>query len=386
MKIMCLSISWIRAKGFNVVGFLFATFLVCLITAWLLKTFWLLLLAAFFALVLLAYFAKGIRNSVISIAAIVLTLSIAELLLNSFSIGDETDNYFDSKSSYAAGGYFHKNTDLGYQPTTGKHTSRKLMSNGKVIYDVTYTIGPDGFRVTNQSLLSKGRINFFGGSFVFGEGLNDDETLPYYLTKALNTNVQNFGVHGYGVHQALAIMEREQPPNGDVNILLTGPWHALRSACKRSYTRGTPRYLLQSENRLLVREGRCPGYGLISDVLHESKIFLLLQRIRGKKNITNKDIELYVELINRMHELSKSRNQKFIVAFIKNFETSLQSTSYSNDDIIEFLASMSDDFVDVTLGDSRDELMRKYYIHELDHHPSSIANFERAKLISTLFN
>ena len=51
-------------------------------------------------------------------------------------------------------------------------------------------------------------------------------------------------MHGYGLHQALYNIEQgltSQSLTG-INILLTAPWHALRSACKPAYAGGTPKY------------------------------------------------------------------------------------------------------------------------------------------------
>ena len=87
-------------------------------------------------------------------------------------------------------------------PRPGKWTAKKMLKDNpqKMVYDVTYTIDVNQRRVTpTDSKLSKykGKINVFGGSWVFGEGLNDNETLPYYLQKSFpDYKVTNFGFHG----------------------------------------------------------------------------------------------------------------------------------------------------------------------------------------------
>ncbi len=52
-------------------------------------------------------------------------------------------------------------------------------------------------------------VLFFGGSFTFGEGLNDNETMPYSVGIKMKGKYQvyNFGFHGYGPHQMLSAIE-----------------------------------------------------------------------------------------------------------------------------------------------------------------------------------
>ena len=52
------------------------------------------------------------------------------------------------------------------------------------------------------------RINFFGGSQTFGEGLNDDETIPALVQKKTRVHrVYNYAYRGYGPHQMLRMIE-----------------------------------------------------------------------------------------------------------------------------------------------------------------------------------
>lgn len=54
------------------------------------------------------------------------------------------------------------------------------------------------------------RIAIVGDSFTFGDEVNDDQTLPYYLERFLNaTEVLNFGVSGYGVDQMVLRLEED---------------------------------------------------------------------------------------------------------------------------------------------------------------------------------
>ena len=85
----------------------------------------------------------------------------------------------------------------------------KVMDKNKLVYLATYHLNKDGWRVTPEAPKAKKAIACFGDSFTFGLGLNDEESYPYKLGKTLGSNykVLNFGIGGWGPHQALALIE-----------------------------------------------------------------------------------------------------------------------------------------------------------------------------------
>ena len=74
-----------------------------------------------------------------------------------------------------------------------------------------YTIGPNGLRVSPpyEEVADVPCALFFGGSFTFGTGVEDDEALPYVagILSEGKYRVYNFGYRGYGPHQMLAALE-----------------------------------------------------------------------------------------------------------------------------------------------------------------------------------
>jgi len=99
---------------------------------------------------------------------------------------------------------------LGYRPAPNQRATRRRTQGSAVLYDVVYTIGPAGWRVSTPPGPDAPRSRFiavFGDSFVFGSGLQDHETLPVQLaTLAPDHRAYNFGVPGYGPQQNLAIV------------------------------------------------------------------------------------------------------------------------------------------------------------------------------------
>ena len=101
---------------------------------------------------------------------------------------------------------------LGYGPRPGvRVVSRKTVGN-QLIYDVDYTISDRRVRVTRGNPNGDTWL-FMGCSLMFGEGVNDDETLPAYFSADLGyqANVVNLGFHGYGPHQMLRSLELDLP-------------------------------------------------------------------------------------------------------------------------------------------------------------------------------
>jgi hypothetical protein len=139
------------------------------------------------------------------------------------------------KGSYKAGGYMiDGDPELGYIILPGKRivTSVLKSPNKSVIYDVKYTINQYGLR--QVSTPPNGRpsdeskpIFFFGDSFTFGEGVNDQDTLPQQFSVLSGLRAVNFGVHGYGPHQILRELETARPrivePRDPLAIVYTLP-------------------------------------------------------------------------------------------------------------------------------------------------------------------
>ena len=113
------------------------------------------------ALMAVAALTSFLRNTVITLISIVITLAIAETALGYLPalIAKKPDTgintakdksiyaYFDSAQTYNTPAYWHLGP-FGSQPKPGIFTAKKVASNGDVLYDTVFTIGPDGFRVT----------------------------------------------------------------------------------------------------------------------------------------------------------------------------------------------------------------------------------------------
>ena len=157
----------------------------------------------------------------------------------------------------------HTDDLLGYAPARDSRvTSRKYYGN-ELLYDVVYTINSDGLRIALPVDGAELRdcVVFFGDSITFGEGVNDDDTLPYQV--GLKTGgrypIYNFAFSGYGPHQMLSSLlsgrvDQTVRCRPMAFIYLAIPEHVARVAGLTFWDPHGPRYEL-TENGEVVRRG-----------------------------------------------------------------------------------------------------------------------------------
>jgi len=163
------------------------------------------------SIIWLVFFAVGAikpgkkwrRLACINLAALAFVIAALEL---SFSF----DPVVRSEGSRLAG-YSTPHEVLGYGAPKSYETTYRRYSDDTLVYDVTYSTDEHGLRVPprigdpNEAHC----VLFFGGSFTFGEGLENEEAMPYRvgLLGQGRLRVYNFAYHGYGPHQMLAALE-----------------------------------------------------------------------------------------------------------------------------------------------------------------------------------
>lgn len=281
--------------------------------------------------------------------------------------------------------YFWRTSEAyGVLPSKGAYRARKIATSGEVVYDVIYTVGADGFRLMPEpDDAAIGGVYFLGGSATFGEGLNDDQTLPrHFSTHEPGRKVHNKADSGWGLHQVYALWTDEIEEPGATIIVQTAPWHADRAACIPKFSGLSPRYEMIDGD--LLRTGRCRTWfdsKILSSMMLKSS---LLQRLYDLSNRQNRAarMELYLGMLDRMNQLATDRGQCFVVAFNKALDIYLRETGYTNDQVIGSLIELGIDVVDTTLADKKEDLDLQYYIVG-DGHPSNEANRVKADLLST---
>ena len=103
-----------------------------------------------------------------------------------------------------------KNTPLfGYRLLSDRHVVATMKKNSEIIWHATYSIDKYGRRTTPVDNADDRKFFavFLGCSFTFGEGVNDDETLPFYTGRyAPEYMPYNYGIPGHGANSMLHMM------------------------------------------------------------------------------------------------------------------------------------------------------------------------------------
>lgn len=207
-------------------------------------------------LILLAMEVKNTKAKVIiaNLTAIPLAIFIGE------SIGGIFETYKNDPILYKSpevrtNQIFEYRKYIGFVLRKNVSTRAYRKFGDYTAYNVIYTADKNGLRLTPSSNDKSDKcIMFFGCSFVYGVGLNDNETLPYLFGISSNKKykIYNFGMGGYGPHQMLSMLE-----HGSYDNLLNG--------CKEN----TAVYVALSDHARriagLTVQGKGPKYALVNN-------------------------------------------------------------------------------------------------------------------------
>ncbi len=275
---------------------------------------------------------------------------------------------------------------LGYAPLKNITGSVIKRYRDELIYNAVFTTDSNGLRISPPYKPQNNMecLLFFGGSFTFGEGVNDDETLPYVT--GIETNgkyrIYNFGVNGYGTHQMLSALEHQivenivtdcEPRYAIYQALL--PAHIRRSAGLAFWDKHGPKYLLKDGK--VVFSGHFDDDNLHNQVKNFFKLnsFLIYKRIFHK--INRSDIDLFIGIVESSREHLENRypNLKFhLIAWgrVKDYDDVLRRLQENGINI---------HLINDILPNFEGRGWKKYTIHQRDAHPNPLAYKLLAKYV-----
>jgi hypothetical protein len=99
---------------------------------------------------------------------------------------------------------------FGSMPSPNTATEFKEYLGGRMIADVVYKIDASSLREIPAPVQGRPhKVAFFGCSFMFGHGLENDQTLPYYFVREARGTFEGFSFagEGWGPHQMLREIE-----------------------------------------------------------------------------------------------------------------------------------------------------------------------------------
>jgi len=200
----------------------------------------------------------AIRVTAVNVGAVLLVLGGFEAFLFAQAGGSRKDDARDQDGKKIERNIEHD--ILGWIPRKSEAVSWKRYFGGTLLFDVVYTIDRHGLRVSPEgtSYRPSECILFFGGSFTFGAGVEDDETMPYLVGARYRDRyrVHNFGYSAYGAHQMLARIEKKMvadtincQPKHFVYLGITD--HARRSVNNVTWAKEGPKYLLGTDGEVV---------------------------------------------------------------------------------------------------------------------------------------
>lgn len=265
------------------------------------------------------------RQHKTTLTAIYFNIAIVTLFLAGTEIffwSSSPASHEKSTGDYWTPMMFKRDALLGFAPEKNvKNVVGERYLNDKFVFKMSVSTDQHGLRKSFPiSDKVKEAFIFFGCSFGFGVGINDDETLPYQVGSKLNggVNVYNFAYGGYGPQQMLSALEQGLVEK----IVVEKPIHAFyvaishhveRSAGLTSWNINDPKYELDNKGQIYYaghfndKMSNLPVWlQRCHDQLGKSFLWRKIESSQSRK-LNDHDIERYVQMVLKAKTLFEKR-------------------------------------------------------------------------------
>jgi hypothetical protein len=204
---------------------------------------------------------------------------------------------------------------LGFRPKSDSEVLNIATFGPETLYRRTYHFDADAARVTPQAPAGADTYLFLGDSFIFGQGLPDDETLAAQFAKlnGLKVRTVNLGVPGNAPNHLLRAFETGlldryagQPVKAVVTWII--PAQLARVTGDGSWLGSSPRYVLESGT--LRHTGTFNEYRLLHPLAGAKyllgEVFAFVDAI-GMKQRQDEQVELFVAMMARLQQFSREK-------------------------------------------------------------------------------
>jgi hypothetical protein len=253
-------------------------------------------------------------------------------------------------------------------------------ASGATIYDVVYSVDACSRRVTpvTDSGSRHDHLLFFGCSFTYGEGLPDDETLPYFVVRSAPAyRPYNYAFHGHSPTEMLAKMESgslpgEVPEKQGILIYVFMDAHVARvigsMRVATSWGRNRPYYCLDRDGNPVHHGDFTTGRPLLSGIYRLFSHSRLLQalQIDLPPRVTARHLQLTARIIDSARKLYL---QRFPAG---DFYVVIYPGSRYGHRLQPLLERMGVKVLDYSGLFDRNDL--RYVISPEDRHPNRLAN------------
>ncbi|MBK8208877.1 MAG: hypothetical protein IPK78_01900 [Rhodospirillales bacterium] len=287
-------------------------------------------------------------------------------------------------------GYIAAHPTLGYASAApgSFHTVKRV--GDRVIYETDYTITHALYRDTPQSSPSGPTTVFFGCSFTFGEGLADNETLPYHYRALIEGDhrVINLGFHGYGPHHMLKALEDGTYAaaigrNVKAVVLQTAAFHISRVAGIDGHP-SNPRFKLAGGGAVFAGPMYSLSDRLLQKMLNQGfATSRFIKPIFFHVMVTAEDVSLYVAILKKANEIIRAQyGIPLTVLYLDGYDEDVSGIGLNDAKIRGLVEAEGLKVIEAGLRESPPSLLRI----PGDGHPTSLANELRAEILYAALN
>jgi hypothetical protein len=266
---------------------------------------WTWLLALFLSILnALPRWSTRVRAVSLAIAGLSVAMLVAELAFRAERVPTLLEAT-PAMTVLRGNAYFRDDASLGFAAMPNSKVRSRKRFGGKTLYDVVYTIDANGHRQTRGD--PEGDTWLFAGcSFTFGEGLEDNETLPSYFSGLLgyHANVVNAAFHGYGAHQMLRLLETNRiegihPTVRQVFFEVIDS-HVRRAAGRASWDLAGPKYKLDGDSVKYVGNFHSVRTITLLHIAEKSDLLkYFLFRLYFDESFNRDELEVYARILER---------------------------------------------------------------------------------------
>ncbi len=283
-----------------------------------------------------------------------------------------------------------KDPILGHRraPNYSKRSTKTI--DGQTSYSVTYTTDSSGYRVTPEPVnpADDTCLIFLGCSFTFGDGVDDEDSMPWQVAKISNRRSFNLGVSGYGPHHMLAAVEFDLLPDlqdcsRKVAVYQAIEDHVSRAAGVGSLGRVGPRYVISDTGEVVYA-------GQFDEVSRETNTNTFWAGLFGKSYIYREyfvdrmwvgddEVELYLAIVAKAKARLKQKfpELRFVVLY---WDNSTRSHAVALD---ERLPAIADEYIRVSDIIPDIQTNKAEWLLYLDPHPNAKAHKALAEYLAT---
>jgi hypothetical protein len=260
----------------------------------------------------LLFRGEYLRNGMLLCGSILLSLTVVEACM-----------YFATKSQIiiaqtAPTVWRQKDGSIGNLPIPNTATEFKEFLDDRLIDDVTYRIDANGLREIPIAVQGgPHKAVFFGCSYMFGHGVANDQTLPYYFVQDTKGGFEgfNFAGEGWGPHQMLREVEtgfvRRVAGTPDLAIYEAIPDHLRRVAGRAPWEDG-PRYELCQEGVCYAEPFHSDFYEVCRRWLERSWTVKFFESHYARLSRPS-DLPLFLAVLKKTRSLLEENGTRFVI-------------------------------------------------------------------------